>query len=84
MSVKDPSNHPQFKSVVSPREVRNEVSIIDEELDFADTSKFNRNRKNELASDPFETMVKQIVCAFVHQTSWVEGCEIFIRPRRYG
>ena len=70
-------NHPQFKSMDSPGEVCIDVSLIDEELAFEDASDYERNSKNDLGSNSFETMVKQIVCAFVHQTSWVGGLRRF-------
>ena len=80
MSVEDPEDHPQFKSKVSPspfekeREGRYELSLVDEDLDFEDTTNYNENNKNELTRDClYDTMIKQIVCVFVHQTSWVEG-----------
>ena len=70
-------NHPQFKCVETPGEVCIDVSFNNEELDFEEASDYDRNSKNDMASDSFETMVKQIVCAFVHQTSWVGGLRRF-------
>lgn len=64
-------NKLQFKSVDLLGQECIDGSLIDQELDFEEASDYERNIKNELAHDSFETMVKQIVCAFVHQTSWV-------------